>query len=161
MRPALSVRDVALRALVVGVFGIAIAYASAFLPPAFARLGPWLMALVMPMTMFAMMILGAVRAGRGIGPVALPFALVFLLVAGGFLLALALPAEDLLTPLWFGLPRRAAVILFGVGLLPLFVLPVVYALTFDLLTLTDDDLARVRAARLPETTSIGAREGDV
>ncbi len=161
MSQALSVRDLALRALIAGVVGIALAYASAFFPPALSRFGPWLMAIVMPMTMFAMMILGAVRAGRGIGPVAVPFALVFLLVSGGFVLALALPAESVSTPLWFGLPRRAAVILFGVGLLPLFVLPVVYALTFDLLTLTDDDLARVRAARLPETTSIGAREGGV
>ncbi len=161
MSRALSVRDVALRALVVGVVGIYLAYASAFLPPELARIGPWLMAIVMPMTMFAMMTLGAVRAGRGIGPVAVPFALVFVLVAGGFLVALALPAETVSTPLWLGLPRRAAVILFGVGLLPLFVLPVVYALTFDLLTLTDDDLARVRAARLPETKSIGAREGSV
>jgi len=159
MSDTLSVRDLALRALVVGVVGIALAYASAFFPPEFARFGPWLMAVVMPMTMFAMMILGAVRAGRGIGPVALPFAVVFVLVAGGFLVALSLPPETISTPLWLGLPRRAAVILFGVGLLPLFVLPVVYALTFDLLTLTDDDLARVRAARLPETKSIGAREG--
>ena len=157
----LSVRDLALRALIAGVAGIAMAYASAFLPLSLARLGPWLMAIVMPLTMCAMMILGAVRAGRGIGPLAVPFAFVFLLVAGGFVLALALPAENANTPLRFGLPPRAAVLLFGVGLVPLFLLPVVYALTFDLFTLTDDDLARVRAARLPDTKPTGARARSV
>jgi hypothetical protein len=159
MTSAASVRDWALRALVIGVVCIALAYASAFLPAPLSQAGPWLMAVMMPVTMFAMMILGAVRDVRGLGPLAVPFVLVLALVAGGFLIALALPPERVDTPLLLGLPRRAAVILFGVGLLPLFVLPIVYALTFDKLTLTDDDIARVRAARLPETKSIGAREG--
>lgn len=155
MNAPASTRDLALRALVIGVLGIALAYASAFFPPAIARVGPWLMAVTMPITMFAMMVLGAVRAGRGIGPLLWPFVLVFLLVAGGFSLALWLPAEDVTTRLWLGLPPRAAVILYGVGLLPLFMLPVVYALTFDALTLTDDDLTRIRAARLPGAKATG------
>ncbi len=154
-----SVRAWALRALVIGVVCIALAYASAFLPQPYSLAGPWLMAVMMPVAMFAMMTLGAVRDVRGLGPLAVPFVLVLGLVAGGFVVALALPPETVDTPLLLGLPRRAAVILFGVGLLPLFVLPIVYALTFDRLTLDDDDIARVRAARLPETTSIGAREG--
>ncbi len=151
-----TTRDLALRALVIGVIGIAVAYASAFFPEPIARFGPWLMAVLMPITMFAMMVLGAVRAGRGIGPLALPFAVVFLLVSGGFVVALWLPTEAVNTPLWFGLPPRAAVILFGVGLLPLFVLPTVYAFTFDALTLSDEDIARVRAARLPGANPKGA-----
>ena len=149
MNAPASTRDLALRAFIIGVIGIAVAYASAFFSPGIARFGPWLMALTMPVTMFAMMVLGAVRAGRGIGPLLWPFVLVFLLVAGGFAVALWLPPEDVTTPLWLGLPPRAAVILYGVGLLPLFMLPVVYALTFDALTLTDEDLTRIRAARLP------------
>jgi len=157
----LTARDLALRALIAGMAGIAMAYVSAFLPLWLARLGPWLMAIVMPLTMCAMMILGAVRAGRGIGPLAGPFALVFLLIAGGFVLALALPTENANTPLWFGLPPRAAVLLCGVGLVPLLLLPVVYALTFDLFILTDEDLARVRAARLPDTKPTGARARSV
>lgn len=144
-----AVRDLALRALIVGVIGIAIAYATAFFSEPVARLGPWIMAVLMPITMFAMMVLGAVRAGRGIGPLAIPFVVVFVLVAGGFVFALWLPPEAVDTPLWLGLPPRAAVILFGVGLLPLFMLPIVYALTFDAFTLNDEDIARVRAARLP------------
>ncbi len=155
MKAPASTRDVALRAFVIGVLGTALAYLSAFFPPAIARIGPWLMAVTMPVTMFAMMVLGAVRAGRGIGPLKWPFVLVFVLVAGGFALALWLPAESQDTPLWLGLPPRAAVILYGVGLLPLFMLPVVYALTFDALTLTDDDLTRIRAARRPGAKPTG------
>ncbi|MBA2239290.1 MAG: hypothetical protein H0W24_11405, partial [Lysobacter sp.] len=48
-------------------------------------------------------------------------------------------------PLLFGLPQRAAIIVYGVGLLPTLVLPVAYALTFEAQTLRDEDLERVRA----------------
>jgi hypothetical protein len=137
----------ALRAIVIGTVGIAAAYATAFGPPAVARAGPWIMALALPVTMVAMMTFGAVRSGRRVGALALPFALVFALVAGGFALALWLPPDTVDGVYWLGLPRRAAVIVYGVGLLPLFVLPFAYALTFDVLTLDDADIERVRAAR--------------
>lgn len=153
-----SVRDMAFRALVLGVFGIALAYASAFFPPSIAFIGPWLMAIMVPLVLFATMILGAVRGTRGLGRLALPFLLVFVLVAGGFVVALLLPAEAADVRLFLGLPPRAAVILYGVGLLPLFMLPMVYALTFDTLTLTDEDIARVRAARLPGSVPTGSHE---
>jgi hypothetical protein len=39
------------------------------------------------------------------------------------------------------------VILYGIGLLPVLVLPVAYGLTFDAATLSEADLERVRAAR--------------
>ncbi len=141
-----TARAVVFRVLVLGVGGIALAFASAFLPPAAARAGPWLMAVATPVTLFAMMLLGAVRGDRGPGLPWWPFALVFLLVTGGFLLALGLPAESADARLWLGLPARAAVVLYGTGLLPLFVLPLVYAFTFESCTLSDDDIARVRAA---------------
>ena len=41
---------------------------------------------------------------------------------------------------------RTAAIVYGVGLLPLLVLPVTYALTFDDQILTEEDLRRVRDA---------------
>jgi hypothetical protein len=66
-----------------------------------------------------------------------------------FALALALPegpgGGTVGEPLLLGLPRRAAVVVYGVGLLPVFVLPIVYALTFDAQTLRAEDLERVRA----------------
>jgi hypothetical protein len=77
----------------------------------------------------------------------LAFAVVFVIVAGGFLCALALPVEPADAPLVAGLPLRAAIILLGVGVLPLFLLPLVYAATFDAVTLDEGDLERVRQAR--------------
>jgi hypothetical protein len=93
------------------------------------------------------MTLGAARRGRLAAGTMAAFVLVGVLLAGGFSLALALP-DDLgaAEPLWLGLPRRAAVIVYGVGLLPVVVLPVVYALTFDAQTLRPEDQERVEAA---------------
>lgn len=152
-----GVRRLAFAAMVLGAVGIAAAYLSAFGAPSVAAMGPWIMAVALPVCLVAVMTLGAVRDGRSLGAMTLPFALVFLLVAGGFVLALLLPADAPGDPLWLGLPRRAAVILFGVGLLPLFVLPMVYALTFEGLTLSDADIARVRASRV-EAASAPAEE---
>lgn len=69
------------------------------------------------------------------------------MVITGFGLALWLPAESAGTALWLGLPPRAALVAYIVGILPSLVLPVAYAATFERLTLDDDDLARIRAAR--------------
>ena len=148
--PGARLRVAALRGASVGTLAIAVAYLSAFAPPPVAAWGPWLMAVALPVTMVAIMVLGVARDDRRLGRLAVPIGVVLVLVAGGFLLALGLPADRADGPLWLGLPPRAAVILYGVGLLPLFILPVAYALTFDALTLDDADLARVRAARAPE-----------
>ena len=57
----------------------------------------------------------------------------------------ALPAtESPLSRLWLGLPARAAVVIYGIGLLPIVVLPVAYALTFETQTLNAADVERVR-----------------
>ncbi len=55
------------------------------------------------------------------------------------------PAEGAGARLLLGLPLRAALVLYGVGLLPIVVLPFAYAVTFDDMTLSEEDLARVRA----------------
>jgi hypothetical protein len=92
------------------------------------------------------MILGATRGRRGIGPLRIPFAFVVLTLAVGFCAALALPVSE--TPssdLWLGLPARAAIVIYGVGLLPTIILPIAYALTFESQTLTAEDIERVRA----------------
>jgi hypothetical protein len=97
--------------------------------------------------MLATMVLGASRGGRGIGRLIGPFAVMFLVLLAGFGAALVMAPDSAHSPLWLGLPPRAAVILYGVGILPLFVLPVAYAVTFESLTLSDADLERVRQAR--------------
>jgi hypothetical protein len=91
------------------------------------------------------MILGATRGDRGVGPLKIPFAFVILMLVIGFGAALTLPAtEGPLSRLWLGLPARAAIVIYGIGLLPIFVLPIAYALTFDTQTLSAEDVERVR-----------------
>jgi len=135
-----------LAVLVVSTVAIAAAYGSAFLPDGPPRWAPWALAMGTAAIMVASMALGAARRG-GVGRLALPFAGVFLVLAGGFAAALLLPPTDPRDPtLWLGLPPAAAVVMYGIGLLPLFFLPLAYALTFDEMTLGEADLARVRDA---------------
>ncbi|HEX2201648.1 MAG TPA: hypothetical protein VHG91_00045 [Longimicrobium sp.] len=160
-------RRTALLAFLLGTLAIAAAYASAFLPGDPPRWSAWAMGTGTAVVMVAAMALGAARAGR-IGRLKLPFAFVFVVLAGGFAAALALPPEAPGAALFLGLPLRAAIVLIGVGMLPLFVLPVAYALTFDEMTLSEADLERVRRqaralapnaavpAIAPETTPVPA-----
>lgn len=138
-------RRTALVALIAGILAIATGYAAAFLdgwPPIWA---PWLLALGIPIALGAIMILGAARGRLGIGPLKVPFAFVVAILAIGFCAALALPAtESPLSELWLGLPARAAIVIYGIGLLPIIILPVAYALTFETQTLNAEDVARVR-----------------
>jgi hypothetical protein len=140
-----STRHAALVALIAGIFAIAIGYAAAFLPGATPTWAPWLLALGIPMALGAIMILGAARGRMGIGPLKYPFAFVVAALVIGFCAALAIPAtEGSLSKLWLGLPARAAIVIYGIGLLPIIVLPVAYALTFETQTLNSEDVERVR-----------------
>ena len=140
-----TTRIAALAALIAGILAIATGYAAAFLrggPPAWA---PWLLALGIPIALGAIMILGAARGQRGISQLKYPFAFVVAVLAIGFCAALALPpTESPLSRLWLGLPARAAIVIYGIGLLPIIILPVAYALTFETQTLNAEDVARVR-----------------
>ena len=139
-------RTAALIALCVAILAIAIGYAAAFRRDGTPTWAPWLLALGIPISLGAIMILGAVRGQKGIGPLKLPFLFVVAVLAIGFCAALALPAtESPLSKLWLGLPARAAVVIYGIGLLPIVVLPVAYALTFETQTLSAADVERVRA----------------
>ncbi|HET9133500.1 MAG TPA: hypothetical protein VFN90_04290 [Gemmatimonadales bacterium] len=68
--------------------------------------------------------------------------LVVLLV--GFGAALLLPGGAT-EPLWLGLPRRAAILLLGIGIFPVLLVPTAYALDFDATDLDDAGLAALRA----------------
>jgi hypothetical protein len=132
-------------ALVAGILAIALGYAGAFFPGGTPPWAPWLLALGIPIALGAIMILGAARGRMGIGPLKYPFAFVVAVLAIGFCAALALPAtESALSRLWLGLPARAAIVIYGIGLLPIIVLPVAYALTFEAQTLSAEDVERVR-----------------
>lgn len=138
----------AVAGLVLATLAIGVAYASAFAPGGAPSWAPWPMAIGVPAALTSVMTLGAARAGRVPGVLLAAFALVGVMLAGGFALALLLPGAAGTTgePLLLGLPRRAAIIVYGIGLLPVLVLPVAYAATFEASTLRDEDLARVRAA---------------
>lgn len=105
-----------------------------------------MLAVAMSVCMVAVMVIGVVRAGSSPARVLLPVGLVFVMVCGGLLLAMWMPQDNSNSALWFGLPPRAAVVLYGVGILPLFLLPLAYAFTFSTLTLADADLERVHTA---------------
>lgn len=138
-------RRIALLALFVGILAIATGYAAAFNRGGTPPWAPWLLALGIPIAVGAIMILGAVRGAGGIGRLKIPFAFVILILTIGFVATLALPAtENPLSRLWLGLPARAAIVIYGVGLLPVIVLPIAYAMTFETLTLSAEDIERVR-----------------
>jgi hypothetical protein len=137
----------ALIGLLGAVLAIAVAYGSAFVPGGAPVWAAWVMAVATPAALVAMMVLGATRTGEPLGSLAWPFAFSGVVLAGGFLLALGLPADEASgVPLYGGLPLRAAIVLYGIGLLPIVMLPIAYALTFERQTLRAGDLERVREA---------------
>lgn len=131
--------------LFVSITAIAVAYVAALVTRGASTLAPWIAAIAIPLALTAIMILGAVRGDKGIGRLGTPFGFVALILIVGFLAALILPAtESPASSLWLGLPARAAIVIYGIGVLPIIVLPVAYALTFETQTLTADDVERVR-----------------
>ncbi len=155
----MSARRLALGLVTAATLAIAVAYASAFLPGGAPAWAPWCLAMGTSAIMVGMMLLGASRRG-GVGRLGWVFLLVFLWVAAGFAVLLALPAADPAeATLWLGLPPRAAVLMYGIGLAPLLVVPVAYAFTFDRLTLGEADLERVRAAGGRTSAGSGANAG--
>ena len=137
----------AMLALVLSMVAIGVVYAGLIVRGGSAPWMPWAMAAATPLSLVATIALGAARTGRehgGLRRLAIPFVVVLLIRLGAFAAALLLPAEG--EPLLLGLPRRAAIVLYGVGVLPALILPLAYALTFDDLTLSEHDIARVRDA---------------
>lgn len=137
-------RKSAIAALFLSIVAIAVAYASAFRQSGTPAWSPWVVAVAVPVAIVAIMILGATRDER-IGRLKIPFAFVALNLVAGFVAALVFPADEgTASTLLLGLPLRAAIVIYGVGLLPIFVLPVAYALTFETQTLSAADVERVR-----------------
>jgi hypothetical protein len=140
-----TTRGAAVTALFAGTLAIAAGYAAAFSRHGTLVWAPWLLALGIPTTIGAIMTLGAARSNRGIGSLKLPFFFAVAILAVGFCAALGLPAtESAASRLWLGLPIRAAIVIYGIGLLPIVVLPIAYAVTFETQTLSAQDVERVR-----------------
>ena len=126
---------------------IAIAYGALFVvtpPPAWA---PVCLAIGANGVMMSLMAIGAMRRDTIPRSLAYTFVILFALCAGSFVAALLMPPhEGVGGTLLLGLPLRTAIVVYAVGVVPIFVLPFAYALTFDSSTLNEDDLARVREA---------------
>ena len=94
-------------------------------------MGAWLLSIGLAVLMPATMALGAPRRGPRARVVRVALWGTFVVLFGAFAAALALPAaEGPDSRLFLGLPLRAAIVLYGAGVLPLVVLPLVYAWTF-------------------------------
>ena len=134
--------------VVVSSLVVGVGYGSAFATGGAPRWAPWCLAIGSNGVLMSLMALGAMRRGRLAPALTVTYIGMFLLCAGAFSVALAMPAnEGAAGPLLLGLPVRTAIVLYAVGVVPIAVLPFVYALTFDRNTLSDDDLQRVRAAQ--------------
>ena len=138
-------KGVAITLIFASMLVIGMAYVSAFSADGAPAWAGTATAIATAAVMVAFLIIGATRHGRVQHPVLkFVFLLTFLELAVGFVLALRAPAVTADSKLWLGLPQGAAVILYIVGLLPLLVLPLAYAFTFDSTTLSDDDLDEIR-----------------
>ncbi|MBI4409160.1 MAG: hypothetical protein HY561_05600 [Gemmatimonadetes bacterium] len=111
---------------------LALAYGTAFLPGGAPGWSLGAAVLGSSGSLLGFLVLGATGSGGRLRRLLIPFLLIFLLLVGAFAFALWAPAPEPEQPeLWLGLPPATAVLLYGVGLLPLLILPLAYALTFD------------------------------
>jgi len=141
------VKRTLIRLLMVSCGLVALSYAAVFVTGVGTGWAPWTLAIGANGVIMSLMAIGAVRHDTLPRSLVWIFVGVFALCAGAFLAALALPAaEGASGALLFGLPLRTAIVLYGVGVVPILILPLAYALTFESSTLSEDDLDRVRSA---------------
>jgi hypothetical protein len=87
----------------------------------------WFTILGLAGTLSGTLFLGVANRAALSGPMVFAVVALFFIPVLGFGAALLLPAESLADPLILGLPRRAAVVLLGVGLMPVLIFPALYA----------------------------------
>lgn len=136
------------RLLVLSIGLIVAAYGAIFIYPTSPAWAPIALAVGVNGVIITLMAVGATRHDTLPRSLVWTFVGLFLLCAGAFVIALVLPPQE--GPggrLFLGLPLRTAIVLYGVGVVPIAVLPFAYALTFESSTLSEDDLVRVREAR--------------
>lgn len=105
------------------------------------RLGEVLFAVLAVAFPVALILLGASRKGR-IGSLGAALLALLLVLEGSVLGMLVLAGRVLEGPWLGGLPLAAALQLYGMWLLPLALVALAYALTFESFTLSEEDLER-------------------
>jgi len=117
--------------MVAGTAAIGAAYLATMLAGAPPGWAPWAVAIGGSAASVALFVLGAASRGPVARGIAALLAVLGLVIAGSFAVALALPMPtDDGARLFLGLPLRLAIVFYGVGFVPLFVLPLVFARTF-------------------------------
>lgn len=137
-------RRLAVLSLFLATVLVVAVFAAAFLPGGAPTWSAAALVGAIAVMFVATLTLGAARSRGGVGRLGWAFLFTFVVLAGAFGLALTLPPDREGDQLWLGLPRRAAMVLYGVGLLPMLVLPLAYAASFDARTLRAEDVERVR-----------------
>lgn len=116
--------------MLAGMSLVGAAYAATAVTGASPSWAPWCVAFGGATASVALFVLGAATRGTlGPGTAWLLVAL-FVVIAGAFGAALAIGAPAGPEPVTFGLPRRLAIVFYGVGFAPLLVLPFAFARTF-------------------------------
>ncbi len=145
----MPVRRVAVGALGVSSFALLVAYAAAWWPGVSPRGVAVLFAGATVAQLVAFVLLGGRRRDGRLGAAWIGVAALLLLVG---VILIAVSVADVSTaeePLLLGLPRRAALVLYGVGIAPLALLAGAFARGFAAWAPTDADIARLRALRPP------------
>ncbi len=137
-------RRLALATLVLGVGCIVLAYGSAWRSGGTPAWGIGLMIVGAAMLMSGMLALSAHRSGVPTRRATIVAVLLFAVLLLGFGLPMVLAPETATGPLFLGLPLRAAIEIYGVGLLPACFLPLLFAAEFRDEGLDQASLDRLR-----------------
>jgi len=138
------------RAAIVFLFIASALILLSFLPG--FRFGPVLFAVLAVAFPVALIALGAARQGR-IGPLMAPLTILLVILEGSLVGMLILRGHVVEGPWVAGLPAAAAIQLLGMWLMPLGLVALVYAITFDSFTLREEDLRRLERLTPPEETN--------
>ena len=130
--------------LVAGTAAVLVAYGAAWLPGGAPRWASWAMVMGVVLLVPGTLLLGTLRRGRNSTRLVVVATALGLLLLVAFGSALLLPATGADEALLLGLPRRAAIIIYGVGLVPILFLPWAFARDFRDVGL---DAARLEALR--------------
>jgi hypothetical protein len=145
-------RRASLVALMASLTLVGLGYLSAFIPATPPMWGAWALLVGSVAALLAVSLLGAGESPEA-RRLLLPLGVVFVLLVGGVGSGFLLPDAGAGDRLIGGLPLPAALLLYGAGLLPLLVVPLVYAWTFPGTGLGQEAMAdltaRAKAAARP------------
>ena len=128
--------------LLLGAVLVALAYASAWFGA--ARWGSWSMIVGAALCMSAATAMGAANSHVRPARVLVAASVVFTVIVVGFGAPFFLPAVSPGAALFLGLPLPVAIEVYGVGLLPILVLPVLFAADFNADGLDEIALAELK-----------------